>query len=222
MASGEYRIGSYEPKNRIFAKTLRSYSLLPAGKSSKGLVSMLIEATAFDDVLLLTPKRFRDDRGWFMETWNRRAFAEAGIVTEFVQDNTSFSAQAGTVRGLHYQLPPFAQAKLVGVVSGRVLDVVVDVRRGSPSFGRHLAVELDSDSGTALYIPPGYAHGFCTLTPDVRFSYKVGAYYSPSHERVVNWCDPDLNILWPVSPQQGYLAPRDAAAPLLRDIEDLM
>src|SRR6056297_3638214 len=133
---------------------------------------MDIVETALPGVVILVPRRFGDARGWFCETWNARAFADRGIETEWVQDNHSFSAPKGTLRGLHYQAPPHAQAKLVRVSQGRVLDVAVDVRRGSPTYGRHVAVELTAERGEQLLVPTGFLHGFVTLEPDTHFLYK--------------------------------------------------
>lgn len=171
-------------------------------------------------VRLIRAKRYLDPRGYFAETYVRRDFADAGIGQEFVQDNQSCSSAGGTVRGLHFQIPPFAQAKLVRVLRGRILDVVVDLRRASPSYGRHLSVELDADTGDQLYVPAGFAHGFCTLEADTEVFYKVDAVYSAEHDRGVNWADPALGIAWPVSEADAVLSPKDAALPLLRDLPD--
>lgn len=170
-------------------------------------------ATELPGLVLLKPRRFGDERGWFAETWNRATFRAAGITTDFIQDNMSRTTRAGTVRGLHYQAPPAAQAKLIHVPKGRILDVVVDLRRGQPTYGAHLAVELSAEDGTQLFVPEGFAHGFCTLEPDVVVAYKVSAPYAPTHERVIHWRDPDLAIDWPVAPEAAILAGRDAAAP---------
>jgi dTDP-4-dehydrorhamnose 3,5-epimerase len=138
-----------------------------------------------------------------------------------VQDNQSFSAQQGTVRGLHYQLPPFAQAKLVRAVSGRLLDVAVDIRRSSPTFGQAVAVELSAAGGEQLFIPAGFAHGFCTLEPDTSLAYKVDAYYSAAHDRGIRWNDPALRIDWPVSEAEAMLSDKDRKQPFLSDVTDL-
>lgn len=182
---------------------------------------MRVQETDLPGVLLIRPRRFADERGWFCEQWSSRTWADGGMAEDFVQDNLSLTRRPGTVRGLHYQIPPMAQGKLVQVVRGRVLDVVLDVRRHALSFGRHLAIELSDEGGEQLYIPPGFAHGFCTLEPDVLFSYKVTAHYSPAHERSIRWDDPDLSITWPVDPHAALLSPRDGLAPLLRDQADL-
>ena len=169
-------------------------------------------------VRLIRAKRYLDRRGYFAEAYVRRDFADVGIPQEFVQDNQSCSSARGTVRGLHFQIPPFAQAKLVRVLRGRILDVVVDLRRASPSYGRHLSVELGADSGDQLYVPAGFAHGFCTLVADTEVLYKVDAVYSAEHDRGVNWADPALGIAWPVSEADAVLSPKDAALPALRDL----
>jgi dTDP-4-dehydrorhamnose 3,5-epimerase len=172
------------------------------------------------DLKLLRPKRFGDERGWFMETYRRDALAAAGIDESFVQDNQSFSAARGTVRGLHLQRPPRAQAKLVRVLAGRILDVALDLRRSSPSFGRHVAVELEAD-GTSIYIPAGFAHGFCTLTADVMVAYKVSDTYAPEAETGVLWNDPALGIAWPVTESEATLSARDSRLPRLAELEPI-
>lgn len=164
------------------------------------------------EIVLLRPRRIADARGHFSETWRRDALAEAGIDIDFVQDNLSLSAQAGTLRGLHFQAPPHAQAKLVGVVTGRILDVAVDVRVGSPTYGRHVSCELGADDGLQLYVPAGFLHGFVTLEPDTRVFYKVSDVYSPACDGAVRWNDPDLAIDWGVVPGQAITSDKDAAA----------
>ncbi|WP_406857196.1 dTDP-4-dehydrorhamnose 3,5-epimerase [Alsobacter sp. KACC 23698] len=162
--------------------------------------------------LLLTPPRFGDDRGWFSETWRKDRCAEAGITAEFVQDNQSFSVHRGTVRGLHCQLAPFAQAKLVRVLAGSIFDVVVDLRRSSPFYGRHQTFRLDAETGEQLFVPAGFAHGFCTLEPHTMVTYKVDAYYSREHDRTLLWNDPALGIAWPVGAGEAILSDKDRAA----------
>ncbi len=147
--------------------------------------------------LLVAIKRFEDARGFFSETYNARAFAAAGIRSNFVQDNHSLSRDKGTVRGLHFQRQPHEQEKLVRVVRGRILDVVLDIRRGSPSYGQHIAVELGASDGKQLYVPGGFAHGFCTLEPDTEVIYKVTDFWAPDCEGGVVWNDPALAIAWP-------------------------
>jgi dTDP-4-dehydrorhamnose 3,5-epimerase len=174
---------------------------------------------ALPDVLLLAPKRHGDERGFFVETYNRRRWEEAGVVGEFVQDNHSMSAVRGTVRGLHFQAPPRAQAKLVSVAAGAVLDVVVDIRRGSPTYGRHVAVELSAQNGLQLYVPEGFAHGFQTLSERAEVLYKVTDYYAPEAEGGLLWCDPALGVDWPVPPSEATVNARDAAYPTLADLD---
>jgi dTDP-4-dehydrorhamnose 3,5-epimerase len=148
----------------------------------------------------------------------RRDFAAAGIAQEFIQDNLSHSAAPGTVRGLHFQIPPLAQAKLISVLRGRIFDVCVDLRRSSPRYGRHAAVELAADTGEQLFVPVGFAHGFCTLEPDTTVLYKVDAVYSAEHDRGMDWSDPALQIPWPVAKARAILSEKDAALPPLRDL----
>ncbi len=157
---------------------------------------MKITPLAIPDVLLIEPKRFGDARGFFSETYSRRALREAGIDLEFVQDNHSLSCPAGTVRGLHFQAPPHAQAKLVRVTRGCVLDVAVDIRVGSPTFGQHVSAELSADNWLAVLVPAGFAHGFVTLEPDTEVCYKVTDYYAPQCDGGIAWDDPALGIDW--------------------------
>jgi dTDP-4-dehydrorhamnose 3,5-epimerase len=147
--------------------------------------------------LLVIPKRFGDARGFLSETYNGEDFAKAGITETFVQDNHSLTAERGTVRGLHFQAPPRAQDKLVRVTRGSMLDVIVDIRRGSPTYGRHLSAELNADNWYQLFIPKGFAHGFCTLTPDTEVLYKTSDFWTPEAEGGIRWNDPDLKIVWP-------------------------
>jgi dTDP-4-dehydrorhamnose 3,5-epimerase len=178
---------------------------------------MDIKSLHIQGVMLVKPRRFGDERGWFAETWRADAMAEAGL-PDFVQENQSFSAFAGTVRGLHFQRLPRAQAKLVRVVSGRILDVVVDLRASSPSFGRHLTVELDAQAGEQLFVPEGFAHGFCTLEPATMVVYRVSAYYSRDHDAALQWSDPALSIAWPVTDAAATLSDKDRAAPRLAEL----
>jgi dTDP-4-dehydrorhamnose 3,5-epimerase len=171
----------------------------------------------FPDVLLIRTKRFGDARGFFTETYNRQRFAGAGIDYEFVQDNHSMSAERGTVRGLHFQVPPFAQAKLVRVTRGAIVDVIVDVRRQSPTFGKWISVKITAEGGEQILLPEGYAHGFCTLEPNTEVIYKVSCYYSPEHELGIRWNDPALGIAWPVAGAEAVLSDRDSRHPLLKD-----
>lgn len=176
---------------------------------------MQVDATSIPAVKVVRAQRFGDARGWFSETYRADRLVEGGIGAAFVQDNQSFSAPAGTVRGLHFQLAPAAQAKLVRVLAGAILDVAVDLRRASPSFGRHVALRLDAAGGEQLFVPAGFAHGFCTLEPDTMVAYKVDAYYSPEHDRALLWSDPALAIPWPVTPETAILSAKDARAPTL-------
>ncbi|MEZ5342990.1 MAG: dTDP-4-dehydrorhamnose 3,5-epimerase [Acidimicrobiales bacterium] len=166
-------------------------------------------------VLHLKAKRFGDDRGWFSETYNVRAMAELGIAETFVQDNQSFSKPVGTVRGLHLQLAPSAQGKLVRVLAGAIFDVAVDVRPGSASYGQWGGVTLSAEEGDLLWVPAGFAHGFCTTMPDTMVFYKVTSLYDPAADRSILWNDPDLGIRWPVTAEAATLSDKDLAAPRL-------
>jgi dTDP-4-dehydrorhamnose 3,5-epimerase len=178
---------------------------------------MRVLPTALPGVLLLEPKVFGDARGFFLESYNRRTFAEAtGVDVEFVQDNHSRSAK-GVLRGMHLQTAPHAQGKLVRVAAGRVFDVVADVRRASPTFGRWVGIELDAESNRQLWIPAGYAHGFLVLSESADFLYKTTTYYAPAHELSVRWDDPRLGIAWPALGMDFSLAARDRDAALLDD-----
>lgn len=172
---------------------------------------MDIETTALEGVLIFKPKRFGDERGFFSETYNKRSFEALGLALDFVQDNHSLSRGVGTLRGLHFQSPPFAQDKLVRATRGRILDVAVDIRRSSPTFGRHVAVELSQENGFQLLVPVGFAHGFCTLEPDTEVQYKVTNYYSPQHDHGIAFDDPDLGIVWPVDRSRAILSAKDSA-----------
>lgn len=169
----------------------------------------------------ITPRRIGDARGWFAETFRADAFAEAVGPFSFVQDNESLSARAGTVRGLHFQTAPFVQGKLVRCVAGAIFDVAVDLRHDSPGYGRWVAVELTPEKGNQLWIPPGFAHGFCTLKPDSVVSYKVTAPYSHPNDRGVAWDDPAIGIAWPAEAQLETLSDKDRRQPLLADLPAL-
>lgn len=170
------------------------------------------------DVLLITPRKFGDERGFFSETFRKAALSEAGFEREFIQDNHSMSGANGTVRGLHFQLKPFEQDKLLRVVKGAVLDVAVDIRPDSPTYGQHVAVELSASNWRQLLVPRGFAHGFQTLTDDCEVLYKVTAYYAPEAERGLLWNDPDLDIDWPLGESAATINTRDAAWPRLREL----
>jgi dTDP-4-dehydrorhamnose 3,5-epimerase len=168
-------------------------------------------------VLVLTPARFGDARGWFSETWNGPRLAAAGLDLAFVQDNHSYSAAEGTLRGLHYQRPPHAQDKLVRCTRGAILDVAVDARAGSATFGTWVAVELTAENGRQLLVPKGFLHGFVTMQPDTEVQYKCTDVYAPDCDGAVRWDDPDLAIDWRLGGRTPILSARDAAAPLWRD-----
>ena len=178
-----------------------------------------IEDVALPGLKLITPPRFGDHRGFFSETWNAGAMAAAGIHDQFVQDNHSLSAERGTVRGLHYQIAPHPQAKLVRVTRGAVLDVALDIRHGSLTFGQHYKTILSADNWLQLYIPIGFAHGFCTLEPGTEFLYKVSGQYSPECERGIMWNDPALGIDWGIDMASAILSAKDKITPALRDAE---
>lgn len=172
-------------------------------------------------VIEIRPKRFEDSRGYFAETFRKSVLEEAGVDADFVQGNRSLSRAVGTVRGLHFQMPPFAQAKLVGVLRGAIYDVAVDVRRNSATFGKYVGATLTADNGAQLYIPVGFAHGFCTLEPDTEVAYSVTAYYSGKDDRGVSWADPAIGIDWPLAGAEAQLSDKDARAPNLADAPDL-
>ena len=178
---------------------------------------MQVEETALAGVKILTPKRFGDARGFFSESWSRARMAEAGLDYDFVQDNHSMSMAVGTLRGLHYQRPPHAQAKLVRCGRGRLLDVAVDIRVGSPGYGQWIAVELSFDNGKQLLIPEGFLHGFLTLEPETEIVYKCSDYYAPECDGAVAWDDPALGIDWGIS--APVLSDKDAKAPKLAEID---
>src|ERR1043166_7477917 len=177
-----------------------------------------IRPLALPEIKLIGAPRFRDQRGYFAETYVRGGFVAAGIAHEFVQDNESLSLRPGTVRGMHFQIPPFAQAKLIRVLSGRIFDACVDLRRSSPRYGQHAAVELSAESGDQLFVPAGFGHGFCTMEPNTTVLYKVDAVYSAEHERGIAWSDPELAIPWPVGKDAAILSVKDAALPPLADV----
>lgn len=182
---------------------------------------MRVIETEIPAVKRVVPSRFGDDRGWFSETFRADALAQGGITDTFVQDNQSFSALSGTVRGLHFQTHPAAQSKLVRVLAGSILDVAVDLRRASPTYGRHVAVRLDAADGEQLFVPAGFGHGFCTLEANTMVAYKVSAYYSRENDRNLLWNDPDLGIAWPVADSEAVLSDKDRAAPRFADLEAL-
>lgn len=180
---------------------------------------MQIEPTALPGVLLVTPARFGDARGWFSETWNAARMAETGLDLAFVQDNHSFSAQKGTLRGLHYQRPPHAQDKLVRCTRGAIWDVAVDIRKGSPAYGQWVGVELSAENGRQLLIPKGFLHGFVTLTDDCEVQYKCTDLYAPDCDGAIRWDDPTIGIDWPLQGANPTLSAKDTVAPLLADLD---
>ena len=180
-------------------------------------MSLSIEPLALPGVLRLVPRRFTDERVYFVETYQEKRFAAAGVTAVFRQDNQSLSRRRGTVRGLHLQQAPSAQAKLVRVVAGAVYDVAVDLRAESPSYGRWCGSELTAEGGEQLFIPAGFAHGFCTLADNTLVAYKVDGFYDPAAERGIRFDDPDIAVLWPVPRSEVTTSARDAALPRLRD-----
>jgi len=179
---------------------------------------MQFKRLEISDIVLILPQKFGDSRGYFSETFRTDWFDENVGNWQFLQDNQSLSAEAGTVRGLHFQLPPRAQGKLVRCISGGILDVAVDIRTGSPTYGQHVKVELTAENGNQLWVPPGFAHGFCTIEPNSIISYKVTDYYSPEHDRGLLWSDPALGIEWPVDAEAAVLSAKDKVQPRLADL----
>jgi dTDP-4-dehydrorhamnose 3,5-epimerase len=177
-----------------------------------------VEDTAIPAVKIVTPKKFGDHRGFFSETWSRKGFADAGLDLDFVQDNHSLSAPVGTLRGLHFQSPPFAQDKLVRVMRGRILDIAVDIRASSPTFGKHVAVELSAENWKQLLVPAGFAHGFVTLEPDTEVIYKVTAPYAPQNDHGLAFDDPALGIDWRLPLSGLTLSDKDRKHPRLAEM----
>ena len=179
---------------------------------------MQFERLDIPDVILITPKKFGDERGYFMESFRKSLFEEAVGNFDFVQDNQSLSADAGTIRGLHFQLEPKAQGKLVSCVTGAILDVAVDIRTGSPTYGHHVTAELTPDNGQMLWVPAGFAHGFCTLEANSKVSYKVTEYYSPEHDRGLAYDDPEIGINGPIASGKAVLSAKDRRQPKLAEL----
>ena len=179
--------------------------------------SMTKETTNLEGVLLITPQVFGDHRGWFCETYTAEKFSQIGIDTVFVQDNQSYSKGKNTIRGLHFQTAPQAQTKLLRCTRGRILDVAVDIRKGSPQYGKGVAVELSAENKKMIYIPKGFAHGFLTLSEDVEVQYKVDNYYSPEHDRSIRFDDPAIGIDWGI--KNPILSEKDLKAPLLSECD---
>ncbi|MEL7112655.1 MAG: dTDP-4-dehydrorhamnose 3,5-epimerase [Pseudomonadota bacterium] len=181
---------------------------------------MKFERLAIADVILITPKRHGDARGFFSETFRADLYHSEGVAGPFVQDNVAYSEDGLVLRGLHYQIAPSAQAKLVTCTRGRIYDVAVDLRKRSPTFGQHVAKELSAETGQQLYIPVGFAHGYLTLTPGSEVRYKVSAYYSPDDERGLAWDDSEVGISWPLKGASPILSDKDKAAPTLGALKD--
>lgn len=175
--------------------------------------------TGISGVMIVEPVRHEDPRGWFCETYNRRALAQHGILIDFVQDNQSASKRAGTIRGLHFQAPPHAQAKLVRVVRGGIFDVAVDIRRDSPTYGRYVSVLLNSDNARQMLIGSGFAHGYCTLEPDTVVAYKTDEHYEPELDRGLVWNDPAIDIAWPVTTGDVTISDKDRCLPTLARLD---
>ena len=182
---------------------------------------MQVISAELSAIKIITPKKFGDHRGFFSEVYSRRALAELGVLTDFVQDNHSLSVEKGVLRGLHYQVPPMAQDKLVRVVRGAILDVAVDIRRSSPTFGRHVSAVISAENWNQIFVPAGFAHGFVTLQPNTEVLYKVTNYYSPAHERGIRFNDPALGIDWGVAESAAILSQRDREHPLLAEAKEL-
>src|SRR5438552_266956 len=182
---------------------------------------MQLIPTEIPAIKLLLPKKFGDHRGFFSEVYSRKALAEMGILTDFVQDNHSLSVEKGVLRGLHYQIPPMAQDKLVRVVQGAILDVAVDIRRDSPTFGKHVTAVLSAENWNQIFVPIGFAHGFATLQPNTEVLYKVSNYYAPQLERGIRWNDPAMGIDWGVDADKAVLSKRDGEQPMLSGAADL-
>jgi dTDP-4-dehydrorhamnose 3,5-epimerase len=180
---------------------------------------MIVRQLELDGLLEIIPRKFGDDRGFFSETYNAKSFAEAGIDLQFVQDNHSFSAAKGVARGLHYQLPTRAQDKLVRVIRGAILDVAVDIRKSSPTFGKWVALEVSAEKWNQILVPKGFAHGFMTLVENTEVIYKVTDYYSPEHDRSIRFDDPAIGIEWPLPSSGVQLSDKDQKAPLFADAE---
>jgi len=177
-----------------------------------------VQSLAIPEVKLITPPIFRDERGFFSETYSRKALAALGVDADFVQDNHSLSRAKGVLRGLHFQIDPHPQGKLVRVTRGAVFDVAVDIRRGSPTFGRHVSAVLSAENWSQLWVPVGFAHGFCTLEPDTEVIYKVTDFYAPECDGGLAFDDPDLGIAWPTAPSKALLSDKDRRHPRLRDL----
>ena len=184
-------------------------------------MSLEVRLLDIPDIKIISPKKHGDSRGFFSETYSKKSFSDAGINLDFVQDNQSLSEQAGTLRGLHYQGHPFAQDKLVRVVRGRILDVAVDIRRGSRTFGKWVSAEISADEWNQILVPIGFAHAICTLEPNTELIYKVTNYYAPQYDFGIRWNDRDLNIKWPFPDDRLVLSDKDKKQPFFKDITTL-
>jgi dTDP-4-dehydrorhamnose 3,5-epimerase len=180
-------------------------------------MTLTVKPLAIAEVILFVPRRFGDNRGWFSETYSTRTFAPALGSLTFVQDNQAFSAQAGTLRGLHFQSPPESQAKLVRVLHGSIFDVTVDIRAGSPTYGQWVSEILTAEGGEQLFIPRGFAHGYCTLEPDTEVAYKVDGFYAPACDGGILWNDPTIGIQWPIADAEVILSDKDKILPAFAD-----
>ena len=180
---------------------------------------MEILETDIPDVKIIRPKKFGDHRGFFSETYNKKALSENGIDLDFVQDNHSLSTEKGVIRGLHYQTPPYAQDKLVRVIRGSILDVAVDIRKDSPTYGKHVKAIISADDWNQILVPIGFAHGFCTLEPNTEVIYKVTNYYSPENDAGIYWNDEELGIEWPIPEEQAILSDKDKRQPKFSQIK---
>ena len=183
-------------------------------------MSKVAKSKEIEDVLVITPKIFKDDRGFFSETYNQSALSQIGLDVTFVQDNHSLSKDKGVVRGLHFQTPPNPQGKLIRVVRGAIFDVAVDIRTGSPTFGKHISRILSAENWEQLWVPVGFAHGFCTLEPNTEVIYKVTSLYAPDCDRGIQWNDPALGIAWPLGPDKAILSDKDKTHPTLTDLPE--
>jgi dTDP-4-dehydrorhamnose 3,5-epimerase len=209
--SGElFAVGVRVSLRQVFYAILRSIKY-------RLVLHMQVQAAEIPGVLLLTPRYFNDARGYFVETYNVRAACDVGLTAEFVQDNQALSLRRGTVRALHFQVPPRVQAKLVRVLRGSIFDVAVDLRAGSPSYGRWFAATLTAEGGEQIFVPRGFAHGYCTLEDDTEVAYKVDDYYAPECERGLAWDDPALDIDWPILPADAVLSDKDRKLPPFAD-----
>lgn len=197
-----------------------SFCFLDTNQEPRLFYNMEIHPTAIPDVKLVRTTCFTDVRGYFAETYRKHTLEAAGVVYDFVQDNQSFSSQKGVIRGLHFQIPPHAQTKLVRVLRGAIFDVAVDIRRNSPTFGQHVGFEIRADQWNQLLVPKGFAHGFCTLESDTEVFYKVDDYWFPECERGIRWNDPALGIAWPVRPGEALLSERDSKLPRLSEVRE--